>query len=186
MQVNLHGLFAEDVSPWIDVLVYIRNASPYPVVITGIAGHLLCAGAECQYPARLENAPVKLGPVTDYHELKIRQPITTDMQQAFTFQIHKLNLFAEDARVLFQLSAIQLEGTVELPTGTVPLPHRAVTYDHFYVRGPVRDETDDKMLWPLEPMFVSQSHYVLNGQPRRDEEPPKEAGPTNEQLKNLH
>ncbi len=106
-QVDLTGLSQPD--SFLMITLNVRNASGYPVTITGVKGRIRCAGSECNSAATVEQEPRQLRTSAyDRVPCTIRQPISNGMMQVVARE-------ALAGNIVISLSGLQWVGSVALP-----------------------------------------------------------------------
>lgn len=182
MFVNLSALWRQPHSPYIELTVYLRQTSDFPIEITGVEGPLLCGSTECNLAARITSEPITLRPHGDgFQQVVIRQPIEPELARDFVWNPTDLNLYNEGQQLRVRVSGMKWMGTVQMPEGARRLD-RVVSNDDFIIQGPVRESDAGELLRPLERIFVSQLQYSLDGQRRAKTEPTPEPEPRDERL----
>lgn len=155
-QVDLSGLSEPD--SFMMITLNVRNASGYPVTITGVKGRIRCAGAECNPVATVEKEPRQLrASAYDRVPCTIRQPISNGM-------MHTVALAGD---LPISLSGLQWVGSVALPQGSVPL-ESCYIHEDFVVKGPFREKQDAGALFRLTTTFLSSERYNSDGTPKQN------------------
>lgn len=158
-QVDLTGLSEPD--SFMMITLNVRNASGYPVTITGVKGRIRCAGSECNPVATVEQEPRQLRTsARDRVPCTIRQPISGDMMQVVAQEALAGNL-------VISLSGLQWVGSVALPQDSVPLEGCYIQED-FVVKGPFREKRHAGTLFRLRTTFLSSEHYNSDGTPKQN------------------
>jgi hypothetical protein len=158
-QFDFSGLWAKT-EPHIEVIIYAVSLSEDQVTLTGVDGRLHIGGEECSLPSRLMNGPCELIERGRTYDCRIRQPLMPAMAQELTMGLSDMNLSTTDGRVRISFPAIRWVGTVQTAFGSIAL-NRIVSTESVLVRGPIRESDAEKVLWRVEPQFVSQVHYYL-------------------------
>lgn len=159
-QIDFSGLWAKT-EPHIEVIIYAASLSGDQVTLTGVDGRLHVGAEECSLPPRLVNGPCELIERGSRYSCRIRQPLMPAMAQELAMGLSNMNLSTKDGRVYISCSTIRWVGTVQTTFGRIALPNRIVSDESVLVRGPIRESDANKVLWRVEPQFVSQVHYNL-------------------------
>ena len=160
-QMDFSGLWA-NTEPHIEVIIYAASLSGDQVTLTGVDGRLRVGQDDCSLPPRLLNGPCELISRGGQYSCRIRQPLTPAMAKELTVGSSGMNLSTKDGRVYISCSTIRWLGTVQTKFGRIALANRIVSEESgMLVRGPIRESDAEKVLWRVEPQFVSQVHYYL-------------------------
>ncbi len=181
MHLDFTGLFAQT-ERYIEAIVYLQHSCTEQITITGVDGHMNIGGEDCSLAARLMNGPREMKSAGSNWDIRIRQPLMPEMAKELMMGLSKMNLYSYAGEVRISIATMKLVGTVHYAEGDKALPQRVVTDEAVLVRGPMREDTADKVTWRVNAQFVSQTYYNLHDGSLR--EPPPEQRQEVEALQN--
>jgi len=153
--LSLAGLWKSD--PYVDFALRLRNTLGVPVTVTGVEGHTICGGEECNTTPTVRNSPVKLTTVSDQYNCELRQPVTERMARRL-----ETDLSSENGIVDFYLAGLKWVGTAGLADRQRPLGACWLHGVDFVVRGPVARQ-DAANLFRFPVALASTERYSSNG-----------------------
>lgn len=159
-QMDFTGLWGKT-ETYIDLIFRVSSTFDAPIWLDGVDGRLSIGGEECSLPPRLLSDPRELSRHGNY-ECRVRQPIMPNMAAELAMGVSDLNLYSVEGRVRFSFGSMKWLLSKRRDHDRAIIQPRVVCEEAILVRGPVREEDADKIIWRVQPVFVSQVWYNLD------------------------